>query len=316
MKNKISLITVMIASLLIISACSPKSTPVAPTLEANLPDTLIAEGKLFPVNTLDQSFTISGTISEVLVEDGATVEEGQILARISVSPETTTAIARAQQEVLAAEQALESLENNANRELLLSKTAFFEWQEKVDDAQSEYELDETDQNKAILDLAIENLKLAEEKLNKLDAENGLDPNQVVLAEARVETANSALISAQSQIDAFELKATMAGTVVDLSLQSGQKVVPGAPVITIADFSGMVIKTDNLSELDIPTVKNGQKTEIIFDALPGVTFSGEVIDINTRFEEKRGDVTYTVTVLLDQLQPELRWGMTAAVYFLP
>ncbi len=316
MKNKILLITLMIAGLFIISACSPKSTPVVPTVESTAPDTLIAEGKLFPINTLDQSFTISGTVSEILVEDGASVEEGQVLARIAVSPEVTTAIARAQQEVLAAEQSLESLKNNANRELLLSKTAVFEWQEKVDDAQSEYDSDETDQNKAILDLAFENLKLAEEKFNKLDAGDGLDPDQVALAEARLETAKAALVSAESQINAFELKATMAGTIVDMALQPGQRIVPGTPVITIADFSNMVVKTDNLSELGIPSVKSGQKTEIIFDALPDMTLTGEVIDINTRFEEKRGDVTYTVTILLDQLQPELRWGMTAAVYFLP
>lgn len=316
MKNKISLITIIIAGFFLISACSPKSTQVAPTVEANLPDTLIAEGKLFPVNTLDQSFIISGTISEVLVEDGATVEVGQVLARISVTPEVKTALARAQQEVLSAQQALDNLKINAKKELSLSETAMFEWQEKVDDAQIEYDQDETEQNKAILDLALENLKLAEDKFDLLNAENGLDPVQVTLAEARLETANAALISTKSQMDSFELKATMAGTVVDLALQAGQKFVPGATVITVADFSGMVIKTDNLSELDIPTVKTGQKTEIIFDALPGVTFSGEVIDINTRFEEKRGDVTYTVTVLLDQLQPELRWGMTAAVYFLP
>ncbi|NTW44002.1 MAG: HlyD family efflux transporter periplasmic adaptor subunit [Anaerolineaceae bacterium] len=316
MKNKLSLITLMIAVIFIISACSPKSTQVAPPVESNTPNTLIAEGKLLPVNTLDQSFTISGTISDVLVSDGASIEMGQVLARIPVSPEAKTALARAQQEVLAAEQALDSLNSNAKKELLLAETAVFEWQEKVDDTQTAYDQDETDQNKVLLNLALENLKLAEDKFERLNAENGLDPDQISLAEARLETANAALISAQIQMDAFELKATMAGTIVDLSLQPGQKVVPGSIVITIADFSGMVIKTDNLSELDIPTVKSGQKTEIIFDALPGITFSGEVMDINVRFEEKRGDVTYTVTVLLDQLQPELRWGMTAAVYFLP
>ena len=316
MKNKLSLITLMIAVIFIISACSPKSTQVAPPVESNTPNTLIAEGKLLPVNTLDQSFTISGTISDVLVSDGASIEMGQVLARIPVSPEAKTALARAQQEVMAAEQAMDSLKNNAKKELLLAETAVFEWLEKVDDAQTAYDQDETDQNKVLLNLALENLKLAEDKFERLNAENGLDPDQIALAEARLETANAALISAQTQIDAFELKATMAGTIVDLSLQPGQKVVPGSTVITIADFSGMVIKTDNLSELDIPTVKSGQKTEIIFDALPGVTFSGEVMDINVRFEEKRGDVTYTVTILLDQLQPELRWGMTAAVYFLP
>ena len=30
------------------------------------------------------------------------------------------------------------------------------------------------------------------------------------------------------------------------------------------------------------------------------------------EEKRGDVTYTVTIQLNQVDPRLRWGMTALV----
>jgi len=316
MKNKITFITFILAGLLILTACGPKNAPVTPTVESNTPDTLIAEGRLLPVNTLDQSFTIAGTISEVLVEDGASVEQDQVLARISVSPEAKVALARAQQEVLAAEQSIESLKKNASKELLLAETAVIEWQEKVDDAQTLFDQDETDKNKIALDLALENLNLAEDKLSQLKSENGLDPDQLALAEARLESANASLISAQSQINAFELKASMAGTIVDLALQPGQKVVPGATLITIADLSAMVIKTDNLSELDILTVQKGQKTEIIFDSIPEIKFTGEVTDINARFEEKRGDVTYTVTVLLDQLQPELRWGMTAAVYFLP
>ena len=51
-----------------------------------------------------------------------------------------------------------------------------------------------------------------------------------------------------------------------------------------------------------------------DALPDVTLKGEVTNINARFEEKRGDITYTVTVLLTETDPLMRWGMTAAVRF--
>jgi hypothetical protein len=46
----------------------------------------------------------------------------------------------------------------------------------------------------------------------------------------------------------------------------------------------------------------------------VVLKGEVTSINDRYEEKRGDITYTVTVLLKESDPLLRWGMTAAVRF--
>ena len=85
---------------------------------------------------------------------------------------------------------------------------------------------------------------------------------------------------------------------------------------MADYSTWVVKTDNLTETDVVNLAVGQKVEVVLDALPEVTLSGEVTHINARFEEKRGDITYTVTILLSQTDPQMRWGMTAAVSFLP
>ena len=64
------------------------------------------------------------------------------------------------------------------------------------------------------------------------------------------------------------------------------------------------------------VEIGQQVKVVFDALPELTLNGEVTHINTRYEEKRGDVTYTVTVAISQPDPAMRWGMTAAVQFVP
>ncbi len=47
---------------------------------------------------------------------------------------------------------------------------------------------------------------------------------------------AAVASAQSALGALELQSTLAGTVVDLSLQAGEKVSAGQPVLTVADFS--------------------------------------------------------------------------------
>jgi hypothetical protein len=43
-------------------------------------------------------------------------------------------------------------------------------------------------------------------------------------------------------------------------------------------------------------------------------AGVVETIKDLSEEKRGDVTYTVTIRLDKSDPRLRWGMTVAVAF--
>ena len=127
---------------------------------------------------------------------------------------------------------------------------------------------------------------------------------------------AAAASAQAALDALELKSGTAGTIVDPTVQAGQRVSSGQPLFTVADFSRWVVKTDNLTELQVVDLKIGQKVEVMLDALPDVTLSGEVSQINRRYEEKRGDITYTVTVVLSQSQAALRWGMTAAVKFLP
>ena len=87
-------------------------------------------------------------------------------------------------------------------------------------------------------------------------------------------------------------------------------------MALADFSSWVVKTDSLTELEVVNVSEGQSVQVILDALPDTVLKGTVTNINERFEEKRGDITYTVTVQLDETDPLMRWGMTAAVYFLP
>jgi hypothetical protein len=51
-----------------------------------------------------------------------------------------------------------------------------------------------------------------------------------------------------------------------------------------------------------------------DALPDLELSGTVESIGEVFEEKRGDITYTVRVALDERDERLRWGMTTVVAF--
>jgi hypothetical protein len=51
-----------------------------------------------------------------------------------------------------------------------------------------------------------------------------------------------------------------------------------------------------------------------DALPDLELTGTVESIDDFFEEKRGDVTYTARILLNESDPRLRWGMTVVVTF--
>jgi HlyD family secretion protein len=95
------------------------------------------------------------------------------------------------------------------------------------------------------------------------------------------------------------------------------VAPGVPVVRLADLSAWKVETKDLTELEVVRVALGQVVSIVPDALPQATLSGTVESIHDVYEEKRGDVTYTVHVQFsNEAKLPLRWGMTVKVEFGP
>lgn len=165
---------------------------------------------------------------------------------------------------------------------------------------------------AKFDLAQATLADAERRLGLVDG--GPNPDQLRLAEARVTAAEAALAAARAAYENSELRAPFAGTLASLTLKVGEQVAPGQTVATLADFSVWVVETDNLTEIEVVKIQTGQGATIVFDALPDLSLPGRVTAISNVFEEKRGDITYTAKIALDEQFPALRWGMTAEITF--
>lgn len=175
------------------------------------------------------------------------------------------------------------------------------------------------QAEAELRIAQERFNLAQEEYDTLQA--GPDPDEVALAEGRIATAESriaaaeaAITSAEAALADLELRATIDGSVVEMDLIAGQRVSPGVEVLRLVDFSQWYVETDNLTEIEVVDIAIGDQAKITPDALPGLELSGMVEKISDLYEEKRGDVTYTVRIRLTDDDPRLRWGMTVAVVF--
>jgi multidrug resistance efflux pump len=145
-------------------------------------------------------------------------------------------------------------------------------------------------------------------------EKGPDPDKVASAEARSKAAQIALEAAQMALTNSEILAPFSGRIADLSVTEGEWLEANQPVVVLADLSQWEIQTDDLTELDVPTVRLGQAVTVRPDALPELALNGVVETIKDLSEEKRGDVTYTVSILLGQSDPRLRWGMTVSVDF--
>ncbi len=159
-------------------------------------------------------------------------------------------------------------------------------------------------------------KIADAELRMSKLASGPDPDQLALAQARVETANSQLAAAEAALTNSEIVASIDGTVVEVTIKVGEMASPGVRAITVAALDKWVVKTNNLTEIDVVRLEAGQAAEVVLDALPDTPLQGKIREISQTFTDNRGDVTYVVTVELASVDPRARWGMTAQVTVKP
>lgn len=149
---------------------------------------------------------------------------------------------------------------------------------------------------------------AQAQLDLLKA--GASKEQIAVAEANVATAQVAVEQAQAQLTKTQIKAPFGGTVGNVYVREGEMITPGQPVAALGDLRSLRVETTDLSEVDVARVEVGLPVNVTFDALPGKTLTGKVARIAPMSSQGQGGVNYTVIVELDQLDPTLRWGMTA------
>jgi multidrug efflux pump subunit AcrA (membrane-fusion protein) len=155
-------------------------------------------------------------------------------------------------------------------------------------------------------------KAAQARLNQLQAEasgHAADPFA-----AAIKQAEAALQAAKLALAETELHAPFSGTIARLDLKAGEQVSAGKPVVTLADLSGWRIETNDLTEIKVPNIKEGQTVTIKVDALPELDLKGVVEEISNVSQLRSGDVVYPVKMKLVDNDPRLKWGMTVAVTF--
>jgi RND family efflux transporter MFP subunit len=131
-----------------------------------------------------------------------------------------------------------------------------------------------------------------------------DPTDIAAAEARV-------AAAQATLDLVRLVAPFDATVVEINVQVGDNVSNNTAALTLADLSHFDVQVD-VSELDVNSIFVGQEAVLTLDAAAGETFIGRVAEVAFLGRVNQGVVTYPVTVIVDNPDPVLRPGMTAAV----
>jgi HlyD family secretion protein len=162
------------------------------------------------------------------------------------------------------------------------------------------------------------------ELNEAEAAYGAliaDPTtpELALAEARLMRAEVQLEQEKLRLEQGVLAAPFEGVVAQMLVKPGDILTENELAVVIGDFSSWQIETENLNELSVVHVREGDRAVITFYALPGFEIPGTVSYITMiGRSEKPNDLTtqYRLTVTPDTWDERLRWNMTATVAISP
>ncbi len=342
MKN-IKLLALSILALAFLAACgkaaaTPEATQI-PIVVAD--DTIIAEGRVEPIQYAEIAFNASGDVSGVLVKEGQAVKKGEPL--ISLGDESDTNYAAAQVELVSAQKAWDDLTTSRGEDFAQAvidlKEAKEDHQEAVDYLaylQDDKRIPQT-QTRRILtstpfgyqyvyktkslrgpapedwiveaenDLALKKAAMEKAQLLYDRLKDGPDSDQLPLVEARLNAAKAA-------VAAFSVIAPFDGIVAEMNAKAGSSINAGEIAVVIADTSQWIVVTTDVTEIDVVNIKEGQPVTVTLDAIPDTELKGEVLSIGENYTENQGDIVYEVTILLTDEDPAMRWGMTAIVKF--
>lgn len=336
MKNRLMTIAIFaVITSFVLAACGgaqpTETSPESVATPVIADSTIIAEGRVEPVRYVNIAFTAGGVVGEVLVNEGDLLSAGDVIARLSnadtltLNEAQTDAFQRmveAYEAVRLAQLDVDNFDLYSELRAMTPQEAVQSTYEKLEKARADYEpykfLNSRNDEKKALDDAWAKYRAAITWTERVSALNN--------AKSQLESAQHDYDALQDTADLEKLAGTRAllangelrspfnGTIAELDIKAGEPAVTGQSAVTVADFSSWVIKTTDLTEIDVVNIKEGQSAVVVLDALPDSSFEATVQSISQTFDEVQGDVVYEVTLLLTSADPAIRWGMTAEVKF--
>jgi membrane fusion protein (multidrug efflux system) len=252
-------------------------------------------------NTHQIAARISGTVSEVLVDDNEYVHAGQPLVRLDDADEQASlASARAdlaqnQAEQLQADanvKAAHAFQHDVDTQLATSQALldqaksqavkaasdFKRAQDLVgqgaismaerDAAQAAHESADAAVRSAIAGVESSHARVETAAAQAHAAEAGLN-----VSAAKVQNTEAALRSAELQLSYTTITATTDGRVGRKSVQVGNRVVLGQPLMAVVEPATWIVA--NFKETQLAYMKPGQIVEVEVDALPGRKLTGRL-----------------------------------------
>ena len=253
---------------------------VSPTM-SDIERTTILTGTIEPRDEIEIKPQVSGIISEINVEAGDMVKEGDVVARIKIIPDEgqlSSALSRIETAKINLEDARVKHERNT---LLLEK--------KVN-SREEYEATATTLalSKAELDAARDAYSIVKEGVSRTNAK---ESNTLV-------------------------RATITGLVLDVPVKVGSSVIQantmndGTTVATVADMNNLIFN-GKVDETEVGQLSVNQPMEISIGALPDLSLDAVIENIAPKGTETNGANTFEIKAAINVPEGrQLRAGYSA------
>ena len=224
--------------------------------------TSVVTGKVIPEDEVEIKPQLNGIIEKILVEEGDTVQNGQLIAVIKVVPDERS-VYGAQAQVTSSKLNLENGEKQLNRAKELFAKQIISQQE-FEDAELRY------------NTAKENLKAAENDLE-------------IIRKGSVAGSSTANTN---------IRATLSGTILEIPVEVGDQVIAannfnaGTSVAIIADLSQMIFE-GKVDEAEVGNLTNGMKIIVSMAAIPNKEFDAKLKFVAPKGTEEGGAVQFKI-----------------------
>ena len=286
-----------------------RSYTTATVQTGTLQDWVRGTGTVVPKLERSVLSPVEGTLAEWLVAEGDEVAQGALLGSVA-SKSLGQDVADAEAEVRSAQLVLDKLalsDDAAARETVLA----------VDRATAALATAQTEQattqrlfeagaaSRKDLDAAGKIVRAAQEDLDSATfaRQNGVKANDLSVQEARLklEQAQAALTTLQEKQAGLELKAPVAGRVMNLAASVGEAVSAQTLLATVASSQDVRVVA-NLPEVQAGRVSVGQLAKL---RVANQDYGGSVVQVSPNAESSQNGPVVAVTLGFDQPPEQIR-----------
>ena len=212
---------------------------------ADITKKTVATGSLVPRQSVEVKPKVTGVLSELYVEPGHRVKEGDALGKISIIPDAMQT-------------------NQAEASVRTAQIAF-------DNAKRELE-----RNEALFKQGV----VADAELQKYRTEFAMQKQQLATAGSNLQLVKEGATRGQGKTSTLIVTATSSGMVIDVPVKVGFSVIqannfnPGTTVATIADMDDIIFD-GHIDEAEVAKIKEGMRLSIKVGAIENEQLEGKL-----------------------------------------